>query len=44
MDLATSPSEDRSLIISEMLLSCCTYLKHWTKDVVLKLSGATDSD
>jgi len=44
MDLATFSSEDRSLIISEMLLLSCTYLKHWTKDVALKLSGATDND
>jgi len=44
MDLSTCSSENGRLGFSDMLLSSCTYLKHWTKDVVLKLSGATDSD
>jgi hypothetical protein len=44
MELSTFSPEDGSLVISEMLLSPITYLKHWTKAVVLRLHGATESD
>jgi hypothetical protein len=44
MDLSTFPSEDGSLVISEMLLLIFNIFETWTQDLVLKLSGATDSD
>ena len=38
MGLSNFSSEVGSLVISEALLTSFTYLKHWTKEVVLKLS------